>query len=143
MDVNLFGTNEFVNNKIIKVVLNRIFKKLIGFEKINSLSSEFSPSFFDDGIYYIVERGQEKALINNVNFLDNNDSLRLKERNEYSIKLKEILAYGSSISPRTFVYKMILDVSKLFNSHTDPIPDSAIIDNNITNILKRLNANPE
>lgn len=117
----------------------RIFKKLIGFEKINSLSSEFSPSFFDDGIYYIVERGQEKALINNVNFLDNNDSLRLKERNEYSKKLKEILAYGSSISPRTFVYKMILDVSKLFNSHTDPIPDSAIIDNNI--IVKHKNFN--
>ena len=33
----------------------KIFKKLTAFEIINSSSSEFS-SFFDDGLYYIVEK---------------------------------------------------------------------------------------
>ena len=35
----------------------KIFKKLVAFEKINSASSEFSPSFYDDGIFYIIEQG--------------------------------------------------------------------------------------
>ena len=57
----------------------KIFKKLTSFETINSKSSEFSPSFFDDGIFYIVEKSKEKAIINNINFLDKNDSLSLKK----------------------------------------------------------------
>ena len=32
----------------------KIFKKLTAFEIINSRSSEFSPSFFDDGVSYII-----------------------------------------------------------------------------------------
>lgn len=108
----------------------KIFKKLTAFDKINSSSSEFSPSFFDDGIFYIVEKSKEKAIFNNINFLDNNDSLSHKERKEFTNKLNEILAFGNSISPRTFVYKMGLDISQLFKTHENPIPESAILNNN-------------
>ncbi len=117
----------------------KIFKKLTAFEKINSNSSEFSPSFFDDGVYYIVEKSKEKAIINNISFLDKNDSLSLKERKEFTNKLNEILAFGNSISPRTFVYKMKLDFSKLFKTHDNPIPNSAIL--NLDTIISHKNFN--
>ena len=51
--------------------------------------------------------------------------LALKKK-EFTNKLNEILAFGSSISPRTYVYKMGLDISQLFKSHDNPIPESAI-----------------
>ena len=117
----------------------KIFKKLTAFEIINSSSSEFSPSFFDDGLYYIVEKSKEKAIINNINFLDKNDSLSLKERKELTNKLNELLAFGNSISPRTFVYKMKLDISKLFKTHDTPIPNSAIL--NLDTIISHKNFN--
>ena len=53
----------------------QVFKKLANVESINTSSSEFSPSFFDDGIFYIVEKGQKKSITNNLNFIQNNDSL--------------------------------------------------------------------
>ena len=44
-------------DSLIKWDTIKIFKKLVAFEQINSASSEFSPSFYDDGIYYILEKG--------------------------------------------------------------------------------------
>ena len=107
----------------------KIFKKLVAFEKLNSASSEFSPSFYDDGIYYIVERGKNNAIANNINLISNNDSLTLKEKKEFTEKLNEILSYGSTISPRTYVKKVDLKIPLLFKSVENSIPDSAIIKN--------------
>ena len=116
-------------DSLIKWDTAKIFKKLTNFEKINSASSEFSPSFFEDGIYYILEKGRNKALTNNINLISDNDSLSLKEKKEFTEKLKSILSYGSTISPRTYVNKIELNIPLLFKSLSDPIPDSAIIRN--------------
>ena len=116
-------------DSLIKWDTAKIFKKLTNFEKINSASSEFSPSFFEDGIYYILEKGRNKALTNNINLISDNDSLSLKEKKEFTEKLKSILSYGSTISPRTYVNKIVLNIPLLFKSLSDPIPDSAIIRN--------------
>ena len=116
-------------DSLIKWDTIKIFKKLVAFEKLNSASSEFSPSFYDDGIYYIVERGKNNAIANNINLISNNDSLTLKEKKEFTEKLNKILSYGSTISPRTYVKKVDLKIPLLLNRLNNSIPDSAIIKN--------------
>ena len=37
----------------------KFFKKLAEFKSLNTPAAEFSPSFYDDGIYYIIEKGDE------------------------------------------------------------------------------------
>ena len=117
----------------------QVFKKLANVESINTSSSEFSPSFFDDGIFYIVEKGQKKSITNNLNFIQNNDSLSIKEKKQFTNKLNEILAYGNSVSPRTFAYKMNMDFSKLFNAVDSSIPNDAILTNDLIISHKNFN----
>ena len=116
-------------DSLIKWDTLKILKKLASFEKINSVSSEFSPSFFDDGIYYITERGNKKASINNINLISKNDSLTFKEKKEFKEELIKILSYGSAMSPRTSVNKIDLNIPLLFKNLDNPIPYSSIIKN--------------
>ena len=105
------------------------FKRLANFNKINTASSEFSPSFFDDGIYYIAEKGNKKSLTNNISLVSNNDSLTIKEKKEFTEKLNSILSFGNTISTRTYVNKVDLNIPMLFTNLDNPIPDSIIIRN--------------
>ena len=117
----------------------KVFKKLASLESVNTSSSEFSPYFFDDGIFYIVEKGQEKSIANNLNFIQNNDSLSIKEKKQFTEKLNKILAYGNSVSPRTYAYKMKMDFSKLFKAADTPIPNDAILNNDLIISHKNFN----
>lgn len=117
----------------------KVFKKLASLESVNTSSSEFSPYFFDDGIYYIVEKGQEKSIANNLNFIENNDSLSIKEKKQFTEKLNKILAYGNSVSPRTYAYKMKMDFSKLFKAADTSFPNDAILNNDLIISHKNFN----
>jgi len=116
-----------------------VFKELSNLEVVNTSSSEFSPSFFDDGIFYIAEKGQKKTIANNITFIQKNDSLSIKEKKQFIEKLNKILAYGSSVSPRTFAYKMDIDFSKLFNIADSSIPKNAILKNDLIISHKNFN----
>ena len=97
------------------------FLKLAEFKSLNTPVAEFSPSFYD-GIYYIIEKGDEDIYNGrNINLIENNDSLSPKEK-EFLQTLEKSLAYGTVISPRTYLYKMPLDVSKLFHDYRNIIP---------------------
>ena len=43
----------------LKMGYHKVFKKLAEFKFFEYPASEFSPSFYDDGIYYIIEKGDE------------------------------------------------------------------------------------
>ena len=50
----------------------KFFKKLAEFKFLNTPASEFSPSFYDDGIYYIIEKGDEETYRSrNINLIEN------------------------------------------------------------------------
>ena len=101
----------------------KFFKKLAEFKPLNTPAAEFSPSFYDDGIYYIIEKGDEDIYnARNINLIENNDSLSPKEKKAFLQTLEKSLAYGTVISPRTYLYKMPLDVSKLFHDYRNIIP---------------------
>ena len=117
----------------------KVFKKLASLESVNTSSSEFSPYFYDDGIFYIVEKGQEKSIANNLNFIQNNDSLSIKEKKQFTEKLNKILAYGNSVSPRTYAYKMNMDFSKLFKAADTSFPNDAILNNDLIISHKNFN----
>ena len=117
----------------------KVFKKLASLESVNTSSSEFSPYFYDDGIFYIVEKGQEKSIANNLNFIQNNDSLSIKEKKQFTEKLNKILAYGNSVSPRTYAYKMNMDFSKLFKAADTSFPNDAILSNDLIISHKNFN----
>ena len=103
------------------------FKKLAAFEQLNSNASEFSPSFFDNGIYYIVENGKEKNYRNrNLNLIDNHDTISPKERKYFNTEIDSGLTYGLKISPKTYLYENKIDISQLFKDYANPIPDSSI-----------------
>ena len=88
------------------------FKKLAAFEQLNSNASEFSPSFFDNGIYYIVENGKEKNYSNrNLNLIDNHDTISPKERKYFNTEIDSGLTYGLKISPKTYLYENKIDIS--------------------------------
>ena len=116
-------------NYLEKLDTSKAFKKLANFNKINTASSEFSPTFFDEGIYYIAEKGNKKSLRNNISLVSNNDSLTIKEKKEYTEKLNSILSFGNTISTRTYVNKVDLNIPMLFTNLDNPIPDSIIIRN--------------
>ena len=104
----------------------KFFKKLAEFKFLNTPASEFSPSFYDDGIYYIIEKGDEETYRSrNINLIENNDSLSPKEKREFIQTLEKSLAYGTVISPRTFLYKMPLDVGMLFKDFRNMIPEES------------------
>ena len=116
-------------NYLEKKDSTKAFKKLANFDKINSPSSEFSPSFYDEGIYYIAEKGNKKAITNNISLVSNNDSLTIKEKKEFTEKLNSLLSFGNTISTRTFVNKVDLNIPMLFKTLNNPIPDSTVIRN--------------
>ena len=133
---NLYKIDSF--NPYLKLHLNSIdslmkwdtiqfFKKLAGYDQLNSGASEFSPSFYDQGIYYIIERGDEEYYKSkNINLIANNDTISPKEKKQFTEKLNTELTYGTTISPRTYIYKTGIDVSQLFKDYSDPVPLSAI-----------------
>ena len=105
----------------------QFFKKLAAPDQLNSSASEFSPSFYEDGIYYIVERGDEEYYNSkNINLIANNDTISPREKKHFTEKLNTELTYGTSISPRSYVFKTDIDVSQLFKDYSDPIPSNAI-----------------
>ena len=62
----------------------KFFKKLAEFKPLNTPAAEFSPSFYDDGIYYIIEKGDEDIYNGrNINLIENNDSLSPKEKKNF------------------------------------------------------------
>ena len=116
-------------NYLEKLDTSKAFNRLVNFNKVNTASSEFSPSFFDEGIYYIAEKGNKKSLTNNISLVSNNDSLTIKEKKEFTEKLNSILSFGNTISTRTYVNKVDLNIPMLFKTFNDPIPDSTVIRN--------------
>ena len=108
---------------------SKTLKRLANFNIINTASSEFSPSFFDEGIFYIAEKGNKKSLTNNISLVSNNDSLTLKEKKEFTEKLNSILSFGNTISTRTYVNKVDLNIPMLFTTINDSVPNSTVLIN--------------
>jgi outer membrane protein OmpA-like peptidoglycan-associated protein len=129
--------NEDSLNPYLKLHLNSIdslmkwdtihfFKKLAGFDELNTKSSEFSPLFYDQGIYYILENGRSNSKRKKkIKLLSKSDTLSNKEKKLFIQKMDSTLTYGRLISPKTFVYKTKIDVSQLFKDYSDPIPSTA------------------
>lgn len=125
-------------------------EKIIPFSQINSKSSEFSTSFYDDGIFYINEVENEKNYSSkNINFELGLDSLSKEEKAYFLEKIKNSLTYGPVLSPRTSVYKIPLDFSSFFSSDSSAeIPEYAVDSSllivshkgfNVTNISTEFN----
>ena len=126
-------------------------EKVIPFTQVNTKSSEFSTSFYDDGIFYITEKGNEKSYSSkSINFELGLDSLSKEEKAYFLEKMKNSLAYGSALSPRTSVYKIPLDFSSLFCSDSSaeipkPAVDSSVLvvshkGFNVTNFSSEFNS---
>ncbi len=103
-------------------------EKIVPFNNVNSASSEFSTSFYDDGIFYISENGNERNYSSKgINLELGLDSLNKDEKAFFIKKLSESLTYGPSLSPRTSVYEVPLDFNSFFCSDsTAEIPSSAV-----------------
>jgi outer membrane protein OmpA-like peptidoglycan-associated protein/tetratricopeptide (TPR) repeat protein len=103
-------------------------EKITPFSYINSASSEFSTSFYDDGIFYITENGNEKNYTSkSINIELGLDSLNKEEKAFFLDKIEGFLTYGPSLSPRTSVYEIHLDFNSFFCSDSSAeIPNSAI-----------------
>ena len=141
----LDSNNKFIEfnlrsiDSLISWDTTKMFKKLVGLDFINSASSEFSPSFYDDGIYYIIEKSKENSFTNNISFIQENDSLTIKEKREFTNELNKILSFGTSVSPRTSVYNMELDFSQLFDDKEHLIPKGSILSNDLIISHKNFN----
>ena len=105
----------------------QFFKKLAAFDQLNSKASEFSPSFYDDGIFYIIEQGGEEMYqAKNISLIAYNDTISPKEKKAFTQKFDSILTYGTTVSPRTYVYKNDINISEVFKDYANPIPKDAI-----------------
>ena len=105
----------------------QFFKKLAAFDQLNSKASEFSPSFYDDGIFYIIEKGSEEIHKGKrISLIANNDTISPKEKGTFTNQFDSVLTYGPAVSPRTYVYKNDIEISELFKDYANPIPKEAI-----------------
>ena len=103
-------------------------EKIVPFNHINSASSEFSTSFYDDGIFFIIENSTDKNYNSkSINLELGLDTLNKEEKAYFLENLEKSLTYGPSLSPRTSVYDIPLDFNLFFPSDSSiEIPPAAI-----------------
>ena len=123
------------NNTLVKLHLNSIdslmkwdtlqfFKKLAAYDEINTKSSQFAPLFYDEGIYFINEE-KKRNNRKRINLISINDTINRKEKKSFNQKMDSTLTYGRIMSPKTYVYKSLIDVTQLFKDFSNPIPKKA------------------
>ena len=113
-------------DSLIKWDTIKFFKRLAAFEELNTKSSEFSPLFYEKGIYYIIEQDLKKDKRRKINLISKSDTFKLSEKRTFIKEVDSLLTYGRKISPKTYVYKYGVDVSQLFKDYGNPVPSSAI-----------------
>ncbi|MBM76927.1 MAG: hypothetical protein CL846_00440 [Crocinitomicaceae bacterium] len=90
-------------------------EKIAPFNQLNSRSSEFSTSFTENGIIYIIENADDKKYSSkNVNLNLGLDSLNKKQKIFFLEHLENNLVYGKRLSPRTSVYKIPINFDSFF-----------------------------